>query len=205
VVTAFVNYYSGRRSVGWVTVLVAAPQRVLSGFGGFSAMFGASVGPAAQTACGVGGAALVGACLGGSPLPAASVDGHAAHASGKATVVAGANSPSSSQNRARHTAARRHARRNANVTHRKSTGTPSDRVVVPRALRAPSSGSPGDAGTSQSHSGVAGGTVDDTAGKVDDTTGSLPVKLPDPNQVIQGVTGQLPQVQAPSVPPVRLP
>jgi putative nucleotidyltransferase with HDIG domain len=205
VVAAFVNYYSGRRSVGWVTVLVAAPQRVLSGFGGFSAMFGASVGPAAQTACGVGGAALVGACLGGSPLPAASVDGHAAHASGKATVVADANSPSSSQNRARHTAARRHGRPNANVTHRKSTGTPSDRVVVPRALRAPSSGSPGDAGTSQSHSGVAGGTVDDTAGKVDDTTGSLPVKLPDPNQVIQGVTGQLPQVQGPSVPPVRLP
>jgi hypothetical protein len=79
--------------------------------------------------------------------------------------------------------------------------------VVPRALRTPSSGSPGDAGTSQSHSGVTGGTVDDTTGKVDDTTGSLPVKLPDPNQVIQTVTGQLPQVQAPSVqlPPVGLP
>jgi putative nucleotidyltransferase with HDIG domain len=207
-VGAFVSYYSGRRAVGWVTVLVAAPQRVISGFGGFSAVFGAGVAPLAQTACGVGGAALVGACLGGSPLPEASVDGQAAHASGKAAVVADASpAKSSAGTRATDGAARRHARRNASVTHGDSTATPSERVVTPRALRAPSSGSPGDAGTSQTHSGVGGGAVGDTTGKVDDTANSLPVQLPDPDRVVQSVTGQLPQVQPPSVqlPPVGLP
>ena len=54
-VAAFASYYTARRSVGWVTVLVAAPQRLLSGLGGLSTGFGAGVAPLAQTACGVGG------------------------------------------------------------------------------------------------------------------------------------------------------
>ena len=35
-VAAFASYYTARRSVGWATVIVAAPQRLLSGLGGLS-------------------------------------------------------------------------------------------------------------------------------------------------------------------------
>ena len=69
-VAAFVSYYAARRSVGFASVLAAAPQRLLSGLGGVQSGVAAGVAPIAQTACGVGGVALIGACLGGSALPA---------------------------------------------------------------------------------------------------------------------------------------
>ena len=68
-VAAFVSYYSARRSVGFASMLAAAPQRLLSGLGGVQSSVAAGVAPIAQTACGVGGVALIGACLGGA-LPA---------------------------------------------------------------------------------------------------------------------------------------
>jgi putative nucleotidyltransferase with HDIG domain len=68
-VSAFVSYYAARRSVGFASMLAAAPQRLLSGLGGVQSGVAAGVAPIAQTACGVGGVALIGACLGG-PLPA---------------------------------------------------------------------------------------------------------------------------------------
>jgi len=67
-VAAFVSYYAARRSVGFASVLAAAPQRVLSGLGGVQSGVAASVAPIAQTACGVGGVALIAACLGTSGL-----------------------------------------------------------------------------------------------------------------------------------------
>ena len=65
-VAAFVSYYAARRSVGFASVLAAAPQRLLSGLGGVQSGVAAGVAPIAQTACGVGGVALIGACLGGA-------------------------------------------------------------------------------------------------------------------------------------------
>jgi putative nucleotidyltransferase with HDIG domain len=68
-VEAFSGYYGARGSVGWAAVLLAAPQRLLSGLGGVPSGVAAGAGPLAQTACGVGVAALIGACFG---APAAS-------------------------------------------------------------------------------------------------------------------------------------
>jgi putative nucleotidyltransferase with HDIG domain len=73
-VAAFANYYSARRSVGLVSVLSAAPQRLLSGLGGAQSGVAASVAPIAQAACGVGGVALIGACLSGALAPQPTAD-----------------------------------------------------------------------------------------------------------------------------------
>jgi hypothetical protein len=192
--------------VGWVSVLMAAPQRLLSGFGGLSGGLGASVAPLAQTACGVGGVALVGACLGGSPLPAGSVDGHAARASAEQHQVmadAGARTPVTPK---RGQSSNPRAKRHAQVTHSGSPAAPREEVRTSPALRTPSHGS-GGGGQSGGSSGSVGGTVDDTTEKVKDTT-PVPVTLPDPQQVIQDVTDQLPDVQQQvpvPVPPVSLP
>ena len=204
-VGAFVSYYSARRSVGWATVLVAAPQRLLSGFGGLSAGLGASAAPLAQTICGVGGVALVGACLGGSALPAGSVDGNAANASGKQSQVVAAASVDVSATPKRGLSSNPRAKRGARVTHSGSQAAPSEQVGGPPALRTPS-GYSGDNGGSGG-SGSASDTVSDTTDAVKDTTDPLPPvtvpDLPDPSQVVQDVTDQLPnvqpQVQVPSV------
>ena len=203
-VAAFVSYYSARRSVGWVSVLVAAPQRLLSGFGGLSAGLGASVAPLAQTACGVGGIALVGACLGGSPLPTGSVDANAVHASAAKRQVADARAqaPVPKRGQASNPRAKRHAR----VKHSDSPATPREQVRTAPALRTPSSGSGGGSRQSGGPSGSVGGTVDSTTDKVKDNTPPVPVTLPDPQQVIQDVTDQVPALKQPvPVPPVSLP
>ena len=206
-VAAFGSYYTARRSVGWVTVLVAAPQRLLSGLGGLSTGFGAGVAPLAQTACGVGGVALVGACLGGPLVPARSVDHHAASAASGHQVVADAGpgpaetakGGSPTHRRSRHA----HTKRGAHLNGGGATAAPGDRR--PPALRSPTPSSPSSGSGSDSGSGSSGassgGSVDDVA----DATDALPVSLPDPGEVVQAVTGQLPKVQTPVPVPSLLP
>jgi putative nucleotidyltransferase with HDIG domain len=205
-VAAFATYYTARRSVGWATIIVAAPQRLLSGLGGLSTGLGTGVAPLAQTACGVGGIALVGACLGGSPMPAGSVDHHAASAASGHQVVADADArPSGSDSsgspthrRSRHS----HSKAGARINGGDSTANPGDSTGTPPALRSPTSGAP--SGGSGSGSGSSGGGTDDVVHATD----ALPVALPDSDQVLQTVTGQLPSVQTPvpvPVPSVGLP
>jgi hypothetical protein len=84
-----------------------------------------------------------------------------------------------------------------------STVAPDDAVSTPPALRTPAS--PGSSGGGQTGSvgGAAQGTVDDVTDKGADV---LPVVLPDPGEVVEGVTDQLPDVQSPvPIPPVALP
>ena len=205
-VAAFASYYTARRSVAWATVIVAAPQRLLSGLGGLSTSLGTGVAPLAQTACGVGGIALVGACLGGSGLPAASVDRHAASAASAHQVVADAdagragtdNGGSPTQRRPRHA----RSKHGATVKGDGSTAKPGNRPNRTPGLRSPP-GSP-QSGGSSSGSGSSRGATDDVVHSTD----ALPVALPDPDQVLQTVTGQLPDVQTPvpvPVPSVGLP
>ena len=153
-VAAFASYYTARRSVGWATVIVAAPQRLLSGLGGLSTGFGAGVAPLAQTACGVGGIALVGACLGGPLLPASSVDRHPASAATGHQVVADAapgpaeatNGGSPTHRRSRHA----HTKQGAHVNGGGSTARPGDSAETPPALRSPTTSSPSSGGGSGS-------------------------------------------------------
>jgi HD-GYP domain-containing protein (c-di-GMP phosphodiesterase class II) len=209
-VNAFATYYTAHRSVGWASIIVAAPQRLLSGVGGISSGFGAGVAPLAQTACGVGGIALVGVCLGGAPLPAGSVDDGAAAKSGsqpQAVTVADTGHHGGSAGPARRATGRAQGKDGAHVRSGGSTTAPGDAVSTPPALRAPASD--GSSGGSQSGSGTGsvggatGGAVDDVTDKADDV---LPVVLPDPGDVVEGVTDQLPDVQTPvPIPPVALP
>ena len=188
-----------------MTVLVAAPQRLLSGLGGLSTGFGAGVAPLAQTACGVGGVALVGACLGGPLVPARSIDHHAASAASGHQVVADAvPGPAATAKAGSPThQGSRHAqtKRGAHLNGGGATAEPGDRR--PPALRSPTPSSPSSGSGSDSGSGSSGassgGTVDDVA----DATDVLPVSLPDPGEVVQAVTGQLPKVQTPVPGPLR--
>ena len=64
-VAAFMRYYSGKRSIAWLTVVVAAPQRLGSSLAGI--FEGAAAAPLGQGALATGLAALAGATLGGPP------------------------------------------------------------------------------------------------------------------------------------------
>jgi putative nucleotidyltransferase with HDIG domain len=70
-VSAFVSYYSGRRSIAGVSLVAGAPQRLAGWLAGAPAGIGAGVAPVAQQACIAGVAVLAGACLPSSPAPAA--------------------------------------------------------------------------------------------------------------------------------------
>jgi HD domain len=210
-VAAFASYYSARRSVGWVSVIVAAPQRLLTGLGGASGGLGASLTPLAQTACGLGGIALVGACLGGASAPAGSVDQSAATRSGSThTVVADAGSAASKAPATSSQRSRTHARRDARVHQEGSAATPNDQVGSQPALKAPSGSSggrqQGSGGSSVVPKVDPAETVPDVA---DTTTDQAPVALPKVEDVIETVTGELPQVQVQppvqQLPPVTLP
>jgi putative nucleotidyltransferase with HDIG domain len=199
-VAAFTSYYTSRRSVGWVSVIVAAPQRLLTGLGGASTGLGASLAPLAQTACGVGGIALVGACLGGGPLPAGSVDRHAATRSGSAhTAVADAGSARTRPSAPAPPAHGSHAKRDARVHEDGSAATPGDDVGSRPALRAPSGSSGGEQQGTSGSSAVP--DIEPTEAVPDDvidtTTDQAPVALPKVEDVVDSLTEQLPQVQAP--------
>ena len=64
-VAAFMRYYSGKRSVGWTALAVAAPQRLGGWLGGVLQNVGAGIAPAVHGLAAVGAAAAIGAGLGG--------------------------------------------------------------------------------------------------------------------------------------------
>jgi putative nucleotidyltransferase with HDIG domain len=204
-VAAFTSYYAGHRTVGWASVMVAAPQRVLSGVGGVSTGFGAGVVPLAQTACGVGGIALGGLCIGGASLPAGSVDEQAAKAGHEQRVAAQADARAAlvAPAQPRHRAP---PRQRAQVGDG-ATSAPGDRVrSSTRGLR----GNAGAGGSESGSSTAPGATTLNSAGDAvdgvaDDTTDALPVAPPDVGEVVQGVTDQLPALPQVQVPKVKAP
>jgi putative nucleotidyltransferase with HDIG domain len=202
-VAAFASYYTAHRSVGWASVMVAGPQRVLSGVGGVSTGLGAGVVPLAQTACGVGGIALAGMCLGGAALPAGSIDEQAASQAGRSKAVVAqvvAAPPAAEAGSRGHARPQRHVR-----VSEDRTGAPQDRVRSnTRALRGPADSGGGSSVPAPKVTGP-GSAVDSAGDTVDDLpnpTDATPVQLPDVGEVVEGVTDQLPplpQVQAPQL------
>jgi putative nucleotidyltransferase with HDIG domain len=222
-VAAFVSYYAARRSVGFASVLAAAPQRLLSGLGGVQSGVAAGVAPIAQTACGVGGVALIGACLGGSGLPASTTTAHrdSVHRQRAAQPsVAASQSAPTPQNR--RGGGRSHRRDTDSTPTRGSISEPTQESA-PRSFQTPETVSPdggqpnsggGGGGGSGGGNGGGGGTV--PAVPTLPTTPELPAlpALPDVPTVLEPVTDvvqgpqlKLPQVNVPQVdvPQVNMP
>jgi putative nucleotidyltransferase with HDIG domain len=222
-VSAFVNYYAARRSVGLASMLAAAPQRLLSGLGGVQSGVAAGVAPIAQTACGVGGVALIGACLGG-PLPDstdAAVLKDSAHpqlAAHTSRVADHAEPTKESRPGGQRSHDRGTDELVPGVVERGST-TPRGERRAPGSLGAPNSGSPTGGGGGSSGGGSGNGPGGVTLPTVPPTTPSLPAvpavpaapalpTVPDVPDALKPVTDnvQLPQLNLPApLPPVGLP
>jgi HD-GYP domain-containing protein (c-di-GMP phosphodiesterase class II) len=194
-VAAFVSYYAARRSVGWASMLAAAPQRLISSLGGVQSGVAAGVAPIAQTACGVGGVALLGACLGG-PLPASSdatVLKDTAHRQvvAQTSSVADRSAPTSDS---RHRGQRSHDRGGHwAAPGRKDQGaaTPRSDSTAPRSLQTPDTSAPTDG------SGSSGGA--DNGGGSSGGGGAGGVSLP----TVPPSTPSLPALPAlPALPPL---
>ena len=212
-VAAFVSYYTARKSVGWVTVLAAAPQRLLSGLGGVQSGLASGVGGVAQTACGVGGVALLGACLGGPVLPQSSTQADARDAGRSvqrqlASNTSGAadraeRSPTEERRSERGHGLDRHPVAEVDVATPGASG-PSDRAA-PRALQVPGDApSGGGGGGGQSDPGTGGGGGGDVVDVVDELP-DAPSVLQNVQTVLQPVTDQLPPLPVPAPGPVQVP
>jgi hypothetical protein len=192
-VAAFVNYYAGRRSVGFAAVVAAAPQRLLSGLGGLPSGLGAGVAPLAQTACGVGGIALIGACLGGPALPEPVRKAEAKPPAAERRLAA---QPRAAGNSGRPTGQDQRGERSAE---------PTTRPVAPRALELPDPQPPGGSGGG-SDSGSGGGQANSGGGGDAGGVGGaglpaappVPPVLPDLGPLLEPVKDlPLPQVEVP--------
>jgi putative nucleotidyltransferase with HDIG domain len=193
-VAAFVSYYASGRSVGFASLLAAAPQRLISGFGGVQSGVAASVAPIAQTACGVGGVALIGACLGGPMLPAATKADADPHSAAARQVASQAGAPHAADQGD----ARSRDRDRRPVAERGEQGTvqtPTERGA-PRSLERPGTSAPGG-GQSNPGSGGGGGS-----GATVPTVSDLPELVSDVQNALEPVTDnvQLPHLQAPQLP-----
>jgi putative nucleotidyltransferase with HDIG domain len=199
-VAAFVSYYTARRSVGFASVVAAAPQRVLSGLGGVQSGVAASVAPIAQTACGVGGLALIGACLGGSPLPAPSPTGDAGRGASRQLAQQASRSPveAGAPSQREQGDGRHGSGRPADPVEQNMTPTPSERPPQ-RSLEVPDSPGQPDPGPGGGSGG--GGTT------LPPSTLDLPPVLPDVEAVLETVTDVVtpPQPQAQLPAPLGLP
>jgi HD-GYP domain-containing protein (c-di-GMP phosphodiesterase class II) len=218
-VAAFVSYYAARRSVGFASVLAAAPQRLLSGLGGVQSGVAAGVAPIAQTACGVGGVALLGACLGGSGLPASTTA--SAHRDGVHRQLAAQTNVATNQSgppsESRQAGGRSHERGTDPTTPRGSISAPTQ-GSAPRSFETPDTVSPdggqpdpGGGGQPDSGGGGSGGGGGGGTAPTLPTTPELPAlpALPDVETVLEPVTDvvQSPQLKVPpvNVPQVNLP
>jgi putative nucleotidyltransferase with HDIG domain len=206
VVESFTGYYAARRSVGWAAVLLAAPQRLLSGLGGVQSGLAAGAAPLAQTACGVGAVALLGACLAGPAQPAPSGE------SAKRAEVASVATTAAPKTDAAPAAGRSVEPDDPQGRSGAGTGV-DDRGSARRdggslrGLSAPDGGeAPGGGGSPQgsqpggSGSGPGGGGAPPVPNVVPETP-ALPPDLPDPNEALDPVNDLLPpEVQVPSLP-----
>ena len=75
VVNAFVDYYSGRRSIAGAAAFATVPQRVVSWIAATPAGVGASAAPIAQGVCAASAVAVAGICIGGVPALSGDSDG----------------------------------------------------------------------------------------------------------------------------------
>lgn len=209
-VGAFVSYYAARRSVGLVSVLAAAPQRLLSGLGGAQSGIASGVAPIAQTACGVGGVALLGACLSVASVPASKPT--RADADRGLSQLAAASERSGASDGARGPANRPTG--GSGPQERGRVVTPPNRQATPRDLERPVTDTPGgDQGGSSGGGGTGGGSSGGTSGVTVPpvpTTPELPAlpTLPDVEDVVGPVTdGVQPQPSLPQllVPQLQLP
>jgi putative nucleotidyltransferase with HDIG domain len=202
-VAAFVSYYGSRRSVGFASTVAAAPQRLLSGLGGFESGVAAGVAPIAQTACGVGGAALIGACLAAPAIPTGTTT--AAHESGQRQLAAQTTHPLDGAERdtqSRESGRSRERHRSDGGGGDRSSIAPPTQNTVPRSLETPGTSAPGHGQT-----GSGSGGAETGAGV---TLPELPVppelpappalpSVPDVQSVLEPVTDnvQLPRVGLP--------
>jgi HD-GYP domain-containing protein (c-di-GMP phosphodiesterase class II) len=196
VVAAFSDSYSARRSVAWLSLLAALPQRLLAALPSASQNFGAGVAGASSLLPGLGVAGLLALSPGLQQNPLAVQGVHpapgvpAAHAPAAPTAV----------NRASGRASGKALAAPAPTIHRRSAGTGR------RAPQAPSSGSgtatrPG----STSPSSGAGGPGPGAGGGGSPTppTGIPPAPTPPP---VTPPATEVPAVPAPPVvPPVTIP
>jgi putative nucleotidyltransferase with HDIG domain len=213
-VEAFSGYYGARRSVGWAAVLLAAPQRLLSGLGGVQSGLAAGAAPLAQTACGVGAAALLGACLSG-PATQQPVNDRKPQTVVASLAAGGADTEPAGARRAP-------ADRQAPAVEAPSTDAdeggqaPRERsrpraIQAPDPRRAPRGGGPRQVtGPGESHSDPAPGGGSDPGGlpeapEVPDVPVTIPdpPEPPDPEGALDPVADLLPpQVQVPGLPPL---
>lgn len=213
-VAAFVSYYSSRRSVGFATVLAAAPQRLLSGLGGFQSGIAASVAPIAQTACGVGAAALIGLCLGTSALPPATstADSDKDRRQLAAQTIVAAQPVSTPENRAPRGHSHRRERSDEGGNRQNALRSPEQ--SSPRSPESPSTGG----GATNTSTGGGGNTGGPTGTVLDETlpdvpkTPELPAlpQVPDVRTLLDPVTDvvpvPVPEVQVPApLPQLGLP
>ncbi|MEA2330792.1 MAG: hypothetical protein QOH58_930 [Thermoleophilaceae bacterium] len=190
-VTAFVSYYAGRRSVGWVAMLVAAPQRLLSGLGGVPQGLAASAAPIAQAACSVGGIALVGACLGGSPFPSSSAADAGAQRTPQRQLAAQPSGPSAQAPAAAPDRAVPRSERPDEQRGQADSVSAPRTPTTPLALESPDPPATGGGGQGDPDPGTGGGGGGGT-GAIPD----LPALLPDPADVLRPVSElELPEVQ----------
>jgi putative nucleotidyltransferase with HDIG domain len=211
-VAAFVSYYAARRSVGLVSMLAAAPQRLLTGLAGAQSGVAAGVAPLAQTACGVGGVALIGACLGGPALQASttSVVHKGAHRQFAAqSSRSGDYARPTGESRRESGGSHGQGRVAAPGGRDQSSSAPPVQGTEPRPLKTPVTDAPSDGQPPSGGGGGGGGSSGEgvTLPTVPSTTPSLP-SLPDAQTLLTPVTDNLspPQVNLPApLPPVGLP
>jgi HD-GYP domain-containing protein (c-di-GMP phosphodiesterase class II) len=67
IVSAFLDYYSGKRAIAGVALVASAPQRLVSWIAATPAGVGASAAPITQGVCAAGAVAIAGVCIGGAP------------------------------------------------------------------------------------------------------------------------------------------
>ena len=66
-VSAFLDYYSGKRSIAGAALMATAPQRLVSWLAATPAGVGATAAPIAQGVCAAGAVAIAGVCIGSTP------------------------------------------------------------------------------------------------------------------------------------------
>ena len=199
-VAAFVSYYAGRKTVGWVAMLAAAPQRLVSGLGGVPQGLAASAAPIAQAACSVGGVALIGACIGGSVFPGSSPDGDgrppaAAKRQAETQAHAGPTAGRPQGAPADRERARLRSEKPAAQGDTPESVLPTRDVDTPRAFDPPAPRSNG------------GGSPGSTGGGLTEAPDVPDVRalLPDPGEVLRPVTDDvLPDVRLPALPTPQL-
>ena len=207
-VSAFLEYYSGRRSVAWSALAAAAPQRFFGWLGRTSQSLGAGATSVAQVLPAIGAAALLAASPGSSAAAAGSQRGGLNTGSGQVAAPRAAAVPTGDVA----TAAPGSPRSELEVSDRRSRPRAGRDPRAPDGSRRPGSSDPGG-----SHPGIDGGTpgAGGSQGGTDTPAAPSPTHDPTPEPPGGAPTPEpslIPEVEVPGVdvpgletPPVDLP